>query len=176
MIKIQKPEREDIIGIQEVFYKTWISTYPNKEIGITREDIEDRFKNHFSEEIIKKRTEYYLNIPKNEQVLIAKDGPSVIGICRAIKNEEFNQLQAIYVLPDYQNKGIGMLLWNKIKEFLEDDKNIIVQVATYNDKAISFYKKLGFIDTGKRFADERFRMAISGALIPEMEMIIKNVK
>ncbi|MFZ2522424.1 MAG: hypothetical protein WAX44_00605 [Minisyncoccia bacterium] len=33
--------------------------------------------------------------------------------------------------------------------------------------------KLGFVDTGRRFNDERFRMR-SGAILPEMEMIKKH--
>jgi hypothetical protein len=47
-----------------------------------------------------------------------------------------------------------------------------VEVATYNSNAIAFYKKLGFIETGRRFTNEKTRMK-SGSIIPEMEMVIK---
>ena len=176
MIVIQTPKKEDISGIQDVFYKTWLATYPNEEIGITKEDIIERFKNSFSEEGLKRRTNYFLNIPENELFLIAKEGPNVVGVCKFVKREKFNQLQAIYVLPKYQGKGIGFMFWEKAQEFIGDSKDIIVQVAAYNKQAISFYKKLGFIDTGKRFTDEKLKMPISGVVMPEMEMIIKNVK
>ena len=69
-----------------------------------------------------------------------------------------------------------MMFWKKAKEFFDKSKDIIVQVAIYNKQAISFYKKLGFIDTGKRFSDEKYKMPISGAVIPEIEMILKNCK
>ena len=36
-----------------------------------------------------------------------------------------------------------------------------------------FYKKLGFVETGKRFVEERFRLPVSGALLPEMELVMK---
>ena len=173
MITIQKPQEEDIRGVQEVYYKTWLSTYPNKEAGITKEDIEERFKNHFSEEFVNKVKKASLNVPENELYLIAKDGMSVVGVCRAIKKENFNQLQSIYVLPEYQGRGIGGMFWKEIKEFFNNGEDIIIQVATYNKQAISFYEKLGFVDNGKRLADERFKMPISGALIPEMEMVLK---
>jgi ribosomal protein S18 acetylase RimI-like enzyme len=176
MIVIQKPRNEDTRGILEVFYKTWLSTYPNKEVGVTKEDIEDRFKDRLSEENIKKRTEQYTNVPENELYLIAKEGTLVVGTLKVVKREGFNQLQAIYVLPEYHGKGIGTMLWNKAEEFLGKDKNIIVQLATYNKQAESFYKKLGFVDTGKRFTDESTKMPISGVMIPEMEMILKHDK
>ena len=48
---------------------------------------------------------------------------------------------------------------------------MIVHVASYNERAINFYKKLGFQSTGKIFLDERFKLR-NGAIIPELEMII----
>ncbi len=176
MITIQKPTKEDVQGLQEVFYKTWFATYPNKEAGITIEDIEDRYKDRNSEENMKKRAERYANIPENELYLIAKDGDLVIGMIRFIKKEKFNQLQAIYILPEYQGKGIGTMFWSRAKVFLDKNKDTIVQLATYNKQAENFYKKLGFVDTGKRFSDESTRMPISGAIIPEMEMVLKHDK
>ena len=61
-------------------------------------------------------------------------------------------------------------------DFFDRDKDITVEVATFNKGAIAFYERLGFIDTGRRFAKERFKMPVSGALIPEMEMAIKAGK
>lgn len=58
------------------------------------------------------------------------------------------------------------------QQYLDPAKNIIVQVATYNTNAIAFYERFGFVDTGKRWSDERFRMK-SGAVIPELEMLRK---
>ena len=46
-------------------------------------------------------------------------------------------------------------------------------MATYNQKAIDFYKKLGFEETGKNFSQERFRMK-SGSIIPETELCIER--
>ena len=64
---------------------------------------------------------------------------------------------------------MGTMLWNEVKKFLDPRKETIVTVAEYTEQAIGFYKKLGFVDTGKRtfLESERFK---SGSLIPEMEM------
>jgi ribosomal protein S18 acetylase RimI-like enzyme len=173
-ILITTPIPEDAEGIQTVYFETWLDTYPNAEAGITREDIEHMFMDVFTEETLQKRRETLANAPEDGKLfLIAKDRNTVVGLCGVTIQEEFNKLGIIYVLTGYQRKGIGKKLWEAIISFLDKEKDTIVRVATYNSKAISFYEKLGFIDTGKRMSDEKWRMK-SGSLLPEMEMILKH--
>lgn len=173
MITIQKPTAEDIYGVQDVFYETWLKTYPNEEFGITKEDVEERFKDRFSLEKIEKRLAGMLNLGDDQLFLIAKDEEKVIGICKLEKLEEVNNLGAIYVLPEYQGRGVGEKFWEQAREFFGDRRDIIVRVVTYNSGAIGFYKKIGFVDTGKRFTEENYRMPISGKMFPEMELVIE---
>jgi len=174
-VSVSQTKPEDARGTQEVFYKTWLATYPNKEQGITVEDIEHNFKDAFTDEALAKRAEMFRDPKPGHFHFIAKDGEKVVGVCRTIESEVGNKLQAIYVLPEYQGKGIGKMLWETAKTIFNPGKNIFVEVATFNTKAIEFYKKLGFTDTGRRFSEERFRMK-SGAMIPEMEMVIETKK
>lgn len=167
-ITIQKATPGDALEIGEVFYRTWLATYPNKEHGITIEDIEYVFKDRASRDGSK-----FANMPDNEVYYTAKDNGHVVGVCRLIKHEDKNELKAIYVLPEYQGRGVGKMFWNEALKFFNSKKDIIVNVVVYNTNAIEFYKKLGFKDTGKRFLDERFRMQ-SGAIPQEMEMMIPS--
>jgi len=174
-IEIMEAVQVDVPGIEEVLYRTWLATYPNEEFGITIDDIEDRFKNRMSKEILEKRKKYIASHSINELALVAKKAGKVVGFCRVIRREDKNELLAIYVLPEHQGRGVGKLLWQRAKYFFDSGKNTIVQVAVYNEKAIRFYEKLGFCDTGKRRSDEKFRMK-SGSIIPELEMVIKARK
>lgn len=158
--------------IQQVFYLTWLDTYPNEEYGITREMIEKRFAPRLTKEGVAKFAEKIAQPEPNTLFLIAKQEEKIIGVCRVRKDDKQNQLGAIYVLPEYQRSGAGGRLWQEAKKFFDPDKDIIVNVAVYNDKAIGFYKKLGFVDTGKRFSEELFKLA-DDITIPEMEMVIK---
>ena len=171
-ILITNPNPEDAQGITTVLYKTWLATYPNSALGITTEDIEDSYKDSFSEAQIKKSQENLKNIPVNQKTVVAKDGNTVVGVATMVKSEYNNQLRTIYVLPNYQGKGIGVMLWQAIKDFADPTKETVVHVADYTEQAIEFYKKLGFIDTGKKVKDERWKMK-SGAYIPEMEMVLR---
>lgn len=169
-ISIATPQ--DAEGMVKVFYKTWLATYPNEEVGITVDDIEDRFKERFTEESIKKASEKIANPPEGSTTFIAKEGDIIVGVCRILVSEQENRIGAIYVLPEYQGKGIGKKLWEQAQKIFSLKKDTFVSVVSYNANAIEFYKRLGFEDTGKRWNDENFKMK-SGTTLPEMEMVIK---
>jgi len=174
MAEIREARPEDVEGIQTVFYQTWLATYPNEEAGITREDIEYRWKDAFSEERLAKRRDE-LEDPASEPIFVALEDKKVVGICRVESGAEANRIAAIYVLPEYQGVGIGKSLFSAADEYLGGEKDMLVGVATYNANAIAFYTKMGFADTGRRFTEERHRMK-SGVNIPQMEMIRRRTK
>jgi len=170
-IEITFPTENDMRGVNEVFYKTWLATYPNEELGITKDDIKYRFRDYFTDERLANGWEK-IKSEKDGRLVLAKEGEKVIGLVRATFHPDKNQLQAIYVLPEYQRMGIGKILWDEAQKLFDSTKDTIVQVATYNTQAIEFYKQLGFNDNGKRLDDEKLRMK-SGAIIPQLEMEIK---
>jgi|AntRauTorckE6833_2_1112554.scaffolds.fasta_scaffold33082_2 ribosomal protein S18 acetylase RimI-like enzyme len=173
IIELAKPD--DAKEIENVFYETWLATYPGKVPGVTEEDVHKYYEVGLSSEKIE---EYQNRIKEsldsdNRRFFTAKVDGKVVGICIALKSEENNQLKAIYVLPEFQGKRIGYELWTEALGFIDQSKDTTVEVVTQNDNAIEFYEKLGFEDTGKRWTDEKFTMA-SGATFPEMELRIKG--
>ena len=52
----------------------------------------------------------------------------IIGFCGLKKHDNYNELSAIYILPDQQRKGVGQKLWEKGREFFTDNKDIIVKL------------------------------------------------
>lgn len=159
----------DVWGMQDVFYRGWLTTYPNAEHGITVDDIEDWYKDRYAEDKLQKRREQMANPPEGQTTLVAKEGDKVVGVCRATKHTDRNQLYAIYVLPEYHGRGIGTAMWQAAQRYLDPTLHTMVEVAIYNAKAIKFYEGLGFVDTGRRMRDPRFTLK-SGSIIPEMEM------
>lgn len=169
VIEISAATPDDAEGINEVMYEAWLATYPNEEAGITADDIEDRFKDRRTEERMQQSRERLTNILENERRILAKIQGRVVGVSRVTKEEDRNELRSLYVHPEFQGKGVGTALWKAAHAFLDAQKDTFLEVAEYNERAIGFYRGLGFEDTGKRILEERFRMK-SGAIIPEMEM------
>ncbi len=161
----------DAQGIKEVSSKSWLATYSNEAAGITLEDIQERLKDVLSEEKIAKKAEQIAQAPETERYFITKEDNKVVGYCHVVRYPDKNQLHAIYVLPEYAGKGIGTMLWKQPKNFFDDNKKTVVEVATYNINAINFYRKLGFKDTDRIFNDEKLRMK-SGGIISQMEMVM----
>ena len=174
-IRITTPLPADAEGIQTVLHKTWLSTYPNEEAGVTVEDITHYLKDAFSEETLQNVRGVIQNPTKNGLLLVAKNKNEVVGFCRIKSDANIHQLKAIYVLPEYQRQGIGKMLWNHVRLCIDNTKDMIVQVATYNTNAITFYTTLGFKDTGKKIMNEHFKMQ-SGAIIPEIELHLSASK
>ena len=81
---------------------------------------------------------------------VAVDGSSIIG-CGAIGpywgKEDESSLFTIFVLPEYQGKGIGRMLINELLKFVNDNgiqgTHIFVELCAMPDK-IPFYQKFGF--------------------------------
>lgn len=169
-ILIQIAKTEDRQQIGEVFDKVWLTTYPNKEYRITVDDILNHLEKRH-QRIKDSKTDRINNPPKGETLLVAKESDKVVGVCRLVVKEDRNQLQAIYVLQEYQGKGIGTMFWKEGQKYIDPNKDFYVELAVYNKSALEFYKRLGFVDTGRRMQDEKLRMK-SGSIIPEMEMVI----
>jgi ribosomal protein S18 acetylase RimI-like enzyme len=131
------------------------------DAGYSQDDFETRFSKNVP-----------VQIPlESEKYLLAKNGDVIVGFCYVEKEADKNVLHALYVLPQFQHQGIATKLWNSIREFLDSNKPMILEVLSSNAKAIKFYKKLGFVDTGKRFTDERFKSK-SGLLLESTEMVL----
>jgi ribosomal protein S18 acetylase RimI-like enzyme len=162
-------EEKEIASIRK---ETWLDTYPNEQYGITREDILS--KDFDSEMKLQESRGMIKSSGKGSNYIrIAKDGGKIIGFSSGIKRENFNELTAFYILPSYQGQGTGKMLAKLILEWLGEDKKIVVNVVEYNEKAKFFYKKLGFIKTGKPVS---YMELPSGKKIPEIEMEIRPLK
>lgn len=171
--KIRKAGPDDVLGLHNIYLTTWLNTYPNKEFNITVQDIKYRYKSRLTPKKIEERKIKLSQVVKNKLMLVVEKDSKLVASCHAVQKKDYNQLQAIYVLPEYQRLGIGLRLWQEVQKIFDIKKDIIVHVASYNSNAIEFYKKLGFISTGKIFYDEKHKMR-NGAIIPELEMVIKR--
>jgi GNAT superfamily N-acetyltransferase len=155
-------------GIAHVRNMTWLATYPNKEAGVTQEDI--LAKNFENEDQVQRWRKTIESTTGERKLWVAKDGGIVIGYSQGKKGSAENEILGLYVLPEYQGKGLGGKLLKEALDWLGDEKPVSLTVATYSP-AIQVYKKYGFIETDDAVSGPTFD---SGARIPTIKMIKVN--
>lgn len=161
-------EPDDAAGIVHVRRTTWLATYPNEQESITYKDIEEKINQRTLEEDIERSAKRLVN-QESARVWVAKDNGSVVGFGIGVKEETKNHIGALYILPEYQAKGIGTQLMNLVLEWLGVEKNIDLEVVTYNTKAKEFYKKFGFVEAGP--THNPVGVLPSGKELPQILMI-----
>lgn len=170
MIRIARPQPAHARAIWDILYRTWLATYPNAAAGIIAEDIVYRFETEMTEPAIADFARILAEPSDTEHRLSAWQDDTMVGVCRVLTKPDHLKLQTLYVLPQYQRRGIGRALWDEALRLLGDPGKAIVHVATFNTGAIRFYESLGFIDTGRRWINQEIVFR-NGAKFPEMEMI-----
>lgn len=163
VIRAAKPEDvEEILNVRKI---TWIDTYPNEPLGITKEEIEEKFK----KEPPSKADEWKESIKNDPSVTawIAAAGDKVVGFIMVRKMNDINFLAALYILPEFQGHGLGTSLTEEAFKWFDADKNTELGVASYNTKTIDFYKKLGFEIAGD---DEDYILPF-GSVMPGYKMV-----
>jgi diamine N-acetyltransferase len=171
-VNIEDSTPDDVLGIRDVQKITWLDTYPNSDLGVTEKDVESYFDIDQAEE---KRT--LENLKKaysdpNQHRWIAKNGKKIVGFCAAFKGESAHRIAAIYILPLFQGEGLGKKLMKRALLWLGNKKDIYVNLASYNTKALKFYERFGFAKTGKNAVSTV--TLPSGKILPEVEMVKNN--
>jgi len=140
MITISEATINDIKQIQNIVHITWPITYG--EI-LSKEQLDYMLDLIYSDEALTKQ------IANKEQLFyLISDLEAIIGfigIEHNYKNENITKIHKIYLLPETQGKGYGKRVFEFIEELaLENDsKHLLLNVNRFN-KALNFYKKLGF--------------------------------
>lgn len=174
-IDIVRAHPDEMPQISALYAATWLGTYPNEEFGITLDDIKQKTKEMVEPERVAKFREHLIK-EQNDPIRffrVAKEGERIVGVCGGVEKGDAVHMASLYVLPAEQGKGIGGKLMEAFLDWANHEKTIRLHVVTYNHTAIQFYEHWGFKDNGKRFTEERYKMA-SGNSFPEMEMVFKR--
>lgn len=152
---IRQANHGDIRSKALVHYQSWTETYT----GI------------MPQEFLDSRTfeKCELSAVKHiETTLVAEDNGKVVGFACYKKdsrktNPPSSEIVALYVIKEYQHKGIGTALINRCLELLEG--TVILYVLDNNENAINFYKSKNFKFTGNKLEKE-----VLGGINVELEM------
>ena len=138
---VRTASARDIEQISLLLNQVWHHTYdliygPQKIDEITQ-------KWHASDQLRLKLAAH------DSEFLVADDGTKIAGVASA-SITKLNQvkLHQLYILPEFQGRGVGRLLLEEIEGSFIDAREIFLEVEEKNTAAIRFYQKHGFREGG----------------------------
>lgn len=137
MLNIRKAILSDIPLIRELTFKVWPQTYA---AIISKEQIDFMLEMMYSE------TSLQQQMKEGCRFIIVYDEAEPVGFASYQETETaIFKLHKIYVLPSQQGKGTGrFVMENIISEIQQQGATALQLQVNRNNKAKSFYEKLGF--------------------------------
>ena len=167
---------DDAAAIWSVQAQTWLATYPNEELGISREGLRRHLEGEHGERIAERIDRTRLRLAAHAADLgggcdfvAVLAGGAIAGFTAPfVEARGRRRVGALYVLPSAQGSGIGHALLERNLAWHGDDRGVYLTVAAYNERARRFYARHGFVVTGPPAGDE---LVIDGVAMTELEMV-----
>ena len=152
---IEDAQVEDAESLSRMHAQSWRDTYIGIQPGITEEWVEERVaKTKESPEAIE-RYRSHMEVAANDpdhwlyKLAKGKDG-EVVGFVLASKVEDVQHVRSFYVDVNFQGSGLAQDLAGCLTDWLDTDRDTILEVAANNPRAQSFYERLGFEVSGSK--------------------------
>lgn len=145
-ITIEDLEKLQIIG-RQTFKETFSES--NSEVNMKIYLEEGFSKEKLTAELEDKNSEFYFAVFNDVVIGYLKVN---FGMSQTeLKDNKALEIERIYVLKEFHGKSVGQLLYNKAIEIAKLKKSAYVWLGVWeeNPRAISFYKKNGFIEFDK---------------------------
>lgn len=173
-VKLATPNDAEIIC--DIRDQAWLDTYPNEEMGITVEDVRINAQGQNGEFVPRRIAWLKGKISDGDDNWIAyvgKDDNDIRGFVIASTDDKGRKfVNSLYVKPGFQGKGLGKQLMQQALNWLGDKDDIYLEVASYNDDAIRFYERFGFVKTDNDTEEESDRPDYVTP-IPQIEMVLR---
>ena len=138
---IRRAKMTDLSKVESVARATWCVAYA----GIIPDEVQRRLLDSwYSPETLSRALE-----ARGSSFFVAESSSDVIGFAQFVRRSaESVELTRIYVLPDRQRSGIGMLLLDAgLTEFAREGlKHLTVQVERENRNGRRFFERAGFAE------------------------------
>ena len=151
IMNIRKVTLNDIEQLQQIGRQTFYETFSS---GNTEENMNKYLEEGFSvekltEELNNKNSEFYFALSENKVIgyLKINFGKSQTEL----QDDKALEIERIYVLKEFHGKKVGQVLYEKAIEIAKQKNAVYVWLGVWeeNPRAISFYKKNGFVEFDK---------------------------
>ena len=143
MVEIRRAVTGDVAGIRAVLAATWRDTYAQfmSEATIAKVTAEWHSPSRLEAEVTR---------PSTYTGVATSTSNEVVGMISAHSQDEVLFVARVYVLPEFQRRGIGERLMNEACRIFPEARRLHLEVEEQNPKGRSFYRKLGFREVETR--------------------------
>lgn len=167
---IRNTNKSDVQSVFSVLLISWLDTYVNDALDITREFILDGQTKMLEYSFFENQCkfEYFQNTKDNLHLVAVDENEIVVGFlhCQRAGGKQF--LDGLYLLPEFKGTGLAQEFIRKFDAWEDKYMDTELGVVEYNARAIKFYKNFGFRPNGVKY---NFRDKI-----PCIDMVKTNVK
>lgn len=140
----------DVPGVVAVHRAVSLATYPSAAHGVTVDDVRRRLDHG---ELSARRTvELRAAVASDRDALyvVRSTHDRVVGFAHAESHlGDVRWVVALWVLPTYQGRGLGGRLLRRCLAWHGVDEPVYVRVVAYNEHALTFYRRFGFVPTDR---------------------------
>jgi ribosomal protein S18 acetylase RimI-like enzyme len=150
-IEISRVISADIFQLQKIGRQTFSETFSETN---SEENMKKYLKDGFSKEKLLAELD-----DLNAEFYFARVENNLVGYLKLnygasqteLKDDSAFEIERIYVLKTYHGKNVGQVLYNKALEIARQKNASYVWLGVWEDnpRAISFYKKNGFVEFDK---------------------------
>ncbi|WP_010284802.1 GNAT family N-acetyltransferase [Bacillus timonensis] len=152
-IEIKECTLDDLNTLQEISYETFNETFKDQNSPENMSAYLDRAFNveQVEKELTTTSSQFFFVYFNHEAAGYLK-----VNINDA-QSEEMGtdslEIERIYIKGKFQKNGLGKVLFNKAVEMAKEHHKKIIWLGVWekNEKAIAFYEKMGFVQTGSHF-------------------------
>ncbi len=148
---IREATIDDVEAIRRMQAQSWRDTYRNDEIGVSEDWLAEETTSWLTDENLEKSRQKLGDCfaDSTQFYRIALEGADVVGLLHvATKDDDAKHLWGLYAAKHTHGTGLAQQLMSLADEWIGDTE-VDLEVASYNERAKSFYQKCGFVDIGE---------------------------
>jgi ribosomal protein S18 acetylase RimI-like enzyme len=145
--EIREATLADVPGVRRVQSESWLVTYPNEERDVPLSWVQERIKRWLTPEKLEESKQIVAKVISDPTQFyrLATLGDKIVGFVHVLTKEDgVKELEAIYTDPTTFGSGLAQQLMEQADGWIEG-VDVTLVVASYNNRAIRFYEKCGFM-------------------------------